>query len=322
VFVASIAFALAGCSLISTDDLSGGLPDSGCAGARCAEPIDATIPGSDGAASDGGDGAAPLSTLDATSDGDADAATNVSDAGDASDADAGPATTFTVGGTISGLSATETVTLRIAVLGGFDQITQGNGTFTFPPALMTGAGYTVTASTPAPDAGTGYFCQVASGGTGVIGTTNITNVAVACSQHCILFEGCMDDGQQITVHQGTLSVPVTSFGEPVGTHTGDCSTYTSEVSGVSLYNTSGIYVLNGVSVVGDGNKAVGITQINGFAVVSPSSSGPTGALSTSQVTTSRGSVTLQADGGADAGSTIFIADSAFGAGDYALYFCQ
>jgi hypothetical protein len=80
--------------------------------------------------------------------------------------------TYSVGGTISGLSGT-------AVLqdnGGDNLTVTANGSFTFATSLLSGAAYSVTVQTnPA-----GQTCTVANG-TGTIGTANVTNVAVTCA---------------------------------------------------------------------------------------------------------------------------------------------
>ena len=80
--------------------------------------------------------------------------------------------TFTVGGTVSGLSGT--VVLQD---NGADNLTvTANGPFTFATALAPGAAYAVTVKTnPA-----GQTCTV-SNDSGTMGSANVTNVAVSCS---------------------------------------------------------------------------------------------------------------------------------------------
>jgi hypothetical protein len=82
--------------------------------------------------------------------------------------------TFTIGGTVSGLNSGTSVTL---LDNGTDSLkVTANGTFTFATALATGAAYNVTVSVPP----TGETCTVTNG-SGQVGTSNVTNVAVACS---------------------------------------------------------------------------------------------------------------------------------------------
>ena len=82
------------------------------------------------------------------------------------------ATTYSVGGTASGL--TSTVVLQD---NGGDNLSVGaSGAFTFATALATGSAYNVTVKTnPA-----GQTCSVANG-SGTVGSANITNVAVTCT---------------------------------------------------------------------------------------------------------------------------------------------
>ena len=82
--------------------------------------------------------------------------------------------TFTIGGTLSGLGSGHSVTL---LDNGSDSLAlTANGTFTFATALPTGATYSVTVGTQP----TGQTCTVTNG-SGTVGTSNVTNVAVACT---------------------------------------------------------------------------------------------------------------------------------------------
>src|SRR6266571_5190852 len=90
------------------------------------------------------------------------------------------ANTFTVGGTVSGLSGT--VVLRNN--GGNDLTVSANGSFTFPAPIAQGSPYAVTVLTqPA-----GQSCSVASG-TGTVAGANITNVAVTCAANTFTVGG-------------------------------------------------------------------------------------------------------------------------------------
>src|SRR6266704_3863803 len=90
------------------------------------------------------------------------------------------ANTFTVGGTVSGLSGT--VVLRNN--GGNDLTVSANGSFTFPAPVAQGSPYAVTVLTqPA-----GQSCSVANG-TGTVAGANITNVAVTCAANTFTVGG-------------------------------------------------------------------------------------------------------------------------------------
>jgi len=81
--------------------------------------------------------------------------------------------TYTITGMVSGLNGGASVGL---LDNGTDALTvSANGSFTFPTALASGAGYSVTVGTqPA-----GEVCQVAGGGSGVV-SADVTNVVVTC----------------------------------------------------------------------------------------------------------------------------------------------
>jgi hypothetical protein len=80
--------------------------------------------------------------------------------------------TYSVGGTVSGLSG-----LVVLQDNGGDNLTLGaNGSFAFPTQLASGAAYSVSVKTNP----TGQVCTV-SNGTGYVGTSNVTTVTVTCT---------------------------------------------------------------------------------------------------------------------------------------------
>lgn len=86
---------------------------------------------------------------------------------------------FTVGGSLTGLAAGQTVTLLDN--GGNPIMLNANGTFTFPGALNAGSAYAVTVGTqPA-----GQVCSVTRGN-GNIANANVTNVLVSCTATPVL----------------------------------------------------------------------------------------------------------------------------------------
>jgi hypothetical protein len=86
-----------------------------------------------------------------------------------------PPATYTVGGVISGVNG---VGLILQLNGGSDLAVSLPGPFTFPGGLPSGAAYSVTVATQ-PSAPT-QNCVVTTG-SGVVGTANVTNVAVDCT---------------------------------------------------------------------------------------------------------------------------------------------
>ena len=83
-----------------------------------------------------------------------------------------PPVTHSVGGTVSGLTGTRSCRTTAR-----DNLSvTANGSFTFPTQLASGAAYAVTVKTQP----SGQTCTV-SGGTGTIGSANVTSVAVTCT---------------------------------------------------------------------------------------------------------------------------------------------
>ena len=80
--------------------------------------------------------------------------------------------TYSVGGTVSGLSGT----VVLQDNGGDNLSVTANGSFTFPTQLASGAAYAVTVKTQP----SGQTCTV-SGGSGTVASANVTSVAVTCT---------------------------------------------------------------------------------------------------------------------------------------------
>ncbi len=105
---------------------------------------------------------------------------------------------FTVGGTISGLAAGDSITLRDT--GGDDLVRSANGSFTFATPVASGQPYAVTIVAN-PTSPISQTCTVASGA-GTIGSGNITNVAVTCTTNVFTIGGTVSGlaaGDSITL---------------------------------------------------------------------------------------------------------------------------
>ena len=84
--------------------------------------------------------------------------------------------TYAIGGTVTGLTAAQQVTLLDNADAGHALTLSANGSFTFPVPVNYGAGYSVTVGTQP----TQQTCSVSNGaGTGVV--ADVTTVAVTCS---------------------------------------------------------------------------------------------------------------------------------------------
>jgi BspA type Leucine rich repeat region (6 copies) len=108
------------------------------------------------------------------------------------------ASAFTVGGTVTGLSAWDFITLQ----DGSDSLTLStNGTFTFPTALPNGHAYSVTLYTTS-----GQVACTFSNGSGTISGANVTNIAVSCHDGCPAYTGNLDvDMYNAAVSDGTAN---------------------------------------------------------------------------------------------------------------------
>jgi len=125
---------------------------------------------------------------------------------------------FTVGGTLTGLPAGDTVTLQDN--GGDDLTLSANGTFTFPTALPNGHAYSVTVS--ALSGGTSIqttiYPPVTANGSGTISGASVTNVAVQCTPFYTgnldvdMYNAAVADG---TANGGVPGVMYTENGGPV-----------------------------------------------------------------------------------------------------------
>ena len=93
-----------------------------------------------------------------------------------------PTTTYTVGGTATGVSGS--LVLR---LNGSSDLNVSTGPFTFTTALPTGTAYAVTIAT----APATQDCTIASGGSGTVASSNITNVTVACTNKTVTIGGTL-----------------------------------------------------------------------------------------------------------------------------------
>jgi hypothetical protein len=149
---------------------------------------------------------------------------------------------FTVGGTLTGLPAGDTVTLQD---NGSDNLTLNtNGTFTFPTALPSGQSYSVTVS----ETGGGTETTITlMNGSGTIYGANVTNVAVQCpplitgNLDVDMYNAALADG---LAHGGVPGIMLTENGGPfrvtdVGTYSVDvCLHYSQCVFTITVGSTS------------------------------------------------------------------------------------
>lgn len=119
---------------------------------------------------------------------------------------------FTVGGSVTGLNG-----IGLVLANGTDRLSVPSGatSFTLPTPVASTSGYTVTVATQP----NGLSCSVQNG-TGVIGTANVTNVAVSCTDQPFTLGGTISglNGSGLVLANGsdTVTVPAnaTSFTLP------------------------------------------------------------------------------------------------------------
>lgn len=92
--------------------------------------------------------------------------------------------TYTVGGTVSNLNGTVVVQLN----GGNNLSLNANGSFAFPATLAPSAGYAVTVLTQPGYPPRSQTCTV-SGGTGTMGSANVTSVSISCATNAFTVGG-------------------------------------------------------------------------------------------------------------------------------------
>jgi uncharacterized repeat protein (TIGR03803 family) len=131
--------------------------------------------------------------------------------------------TYSIGGTVSGLP--DGTQLSLLDNGANAQSITSNGPFTLTEKLSAGSAYSVTLGAKP----TGYRCNV-TGGAGTMPASNITDVAIACTQVSVTVSGSITglnaDGLAITSGHDTLQIPAnaTTFTLPTA------------VAGGTLYN--------------------------------------------------------------------------------------
>jgi large repetitive protein len=241
--------------------------------------------------------AATVADADAATERDADAATDVTDSGHAGDGGDAAVTTYTVGGTLSGLGA-GTITLQDNGANSFPLTT--NGSFTFTMAIANGATYAVTVSAqPA-----GQNCLVTNG-TGTISGANVTNVTVQCTANTYSIGGTVfglatDAGPAGLVLQDNGSDTVTvnadgafSFPQMIASGATYSVTVTTQPAGLHCAVTGGTGTVAAAAVT-----SVSVNCANDLFTVGGTLTGLSG-----------GSVTLKDNGGND---LVLSSDGTFG----------
>src|SRR5690348_1952202 len=170
--------------------------------------------------------------------------------------------TFTVGGTVSGLSGT----VVLQDNGADDLTVTANGPFTFATALAPGAAYAVTVKTnPA-----GQTCTV-SNGSGTMGSANVTNVAVSCSANPTFTVGGTVSGLS-----GTVVLQDNGADDLTVTANGPFTFATALAPGAAYAVTVKTNPAGQTCTVSNGSGTMGSANVTNVTVTCSNSSGTTG----------------------------------------------
>ncbi|MDO8519146.1 MAG: DUF1554 domain-containing protein [Deltaproteobacteria bacterium] len=183
------------------------------------------------------------------------------------------ANTYTVGGTLSGVSGT----VVLQNTSGNDLSLTTNGTFTFSTALIDGASYSVAVSTQP----SRQSCTVSSA-SGTISSANITSVTVACVNVRKTFVTATTDGN---LKDGAANgiAGADAKCESDGSKPADGSTYkaflvdtsnrvactTASCGGGTSEHTDWVMGANTTYTRSDGTTVVGVTNANGILATFP-----------------------------------------------------
>jgi hypothetical protein len=164
-------------------------------------------------------------------------------------------TTYTIGGSVSGLSGSASVVL---LDNGGDALTvSANGAFTFKTALPSAAAYAVTVGTQP----SGAACSVSSG-TGTVGTANVTSVAVSCAADKYTIGGTVSG-----LPSSASVVLLDNGGDALTVSANGAFTFkTALASGASYAVTVGTQPSGAACTVTSGSGTVGTANVTSVAV--------------------------------------------------------
>jgi hypothetical protein len=157
---------------------------------------------------------------------------------------------FTIGGAVSGLLGSG---LALQNNGADTRTIGADGAFTMPTALPQGSPYNVTVA--APPANPTQDCAVANG-SGVVGTSNVTNIAVSCVTSSFRVGGTTSNlfglGMLLTINGGeTIGVnPGSNFEFPTPLLSG--TNFTVTISRQPIFPPQSCSVVNGSGTVTTG----------------------------------------------------------------------
>ena len=196
----------------------------------------------------------------------------------------GTVTSYSIGGTVSGLSGT----VVLQDNGGNDLSVSANGSFTFATAVASGAGYSVTVKTNP----SGQSCTV-SNGSGTVGSANVTSVAVACTTNPASYS----IGGTVSGLSGTV-VLQDNGGNDLSVSANGSFTFSTPVAAGGSYSVTVKTNPSGQScTVSNGSGTVGSANVTSVAVTCTTN--PASYSIGGTVSGLSGTVVLQDNGGND-----------------------
>jgi len=175
--------------------------------------------------------------------------------------DVASAPTYSVGGTVSGLSGT----VVLQDNGGDNLSVSANGSFTFATKLASGAAYAATVRTQP----SGQTCTVGSG-SGTVGSANVTNVAVTCTTNAPVTYSV---GGTVSGLSGTV-VLQDNGGDNLSVAANGSFTFATKLASGAAYAATVLTQPSGQTcTVGSGSGTVGSANVTNVAVTCTTSGG-------------------------------------------------
>lgn len=167
---------------------------------------------------------------------------------------------YTIGGSISGLAASG-LTLKETVSGQTVSPAANATAFTFPTAVASGANYSVTVSAQP----VGETCSVTNG-SGTVATSNVTNVAVACTANVIPTYTIGGTISGLTAGGLTLQETISNQMVSPAANATSFTFATAEVSGASYSVAVNAQPTGETCTVANGSGTVGSSDVTNIAV--------------------------------------------------------
>lgn len=166
-----------------------------------------------------------------------------------------PPPTFSVGGTVTGLSTS--ASLVLSNNGGDATTVKANGIFTFPTPIAVGDKYAVAVTTPP----TNETCAVSSG-TGTIASANVTNVSISCTPKTFTIGGNVSG-----LSSGTAVVLLDNGGDSITVKGNTPFTFPTAIAAGLQYGVSvGTQPASQICSVTGGSGTVGSANVTGVSV--------------------------------------------------------